>query len=211
MVSTTFFIVIVKPLGSICSFIGPYGYLYWIPPNLVVDMTGKGEYGVAMQVNGKNQREPTTFQCNVGYLSGETTDLAATVLGTKEMLKELANDPESGDKGFVTDVVCVFKLDSNTPAGKAGYEFREINFSAWADDKSAYNWYKNSNAHKEIVNKYYNAGLANFSSMLGRLKAPEDTPIRWEVRCRDCRRMVAGPKVSKCPYCEGEMKPMPYF
>jgi hypothetical protein len=28
-----------------------------------------GEYGVAMMLNAKDQREPSVFQCNVGYMT----------------------------------------------------------------------------------------------------------------------------------------------
>lgn len=128
------------------------------------------------------------------------------------MLTELINDPESGKKGFVSDMVAVFRLDANSPARRnGGFQFREINLSAWADEKSAYEWYKTSSAHKEIVHNYYNGGLDSFSALLARLKAPEEAPMRWEVRCQKCRKMVLGPKVTTCPYCSSDMPSLPYF
>jgi hypothetical protein len=106
-------------------------------------------------------------------------DLVGTVKETQEMLRELADDPEAGKKGFVSDMVVVFQLPSTAPARQEGYEFREFNFSAWADEQSAYNWYKNSTAHKRIVQQYYNAGLHSFSALLARLKAPTEAPLRY--------------------------------
>lgn len=199
---------------------------------MVVDIPN-GEYGVAMMLNPPDQREPSVFQCNIGYMTSNVSraaflrchdfefvvlqkinkqgpDLVGTVRETQEMLRELATDPQAGEKGFVTDMVVVFQLPNDSPAKKAGYEFREFNFSAWADEKSAYDWYKNSAAHKRIVQDYYNAGLHSFSALLARLKAPEESPLRWEVRCTTCRKMVLGPKVDICPYCNEAMNSLPY-
>ena len=138
-------------------------------------------------------------------------DFPETIHQTKIMLDELGADKESGNKGFVSDMVVVFKLKEDSPAKKNGYDFREINFSAWTDDEASLNWYKQSQAHKDIVHDYYNAGLTSFSALLGRLKPDPETPLRWEVRCLNCRKMVLGPKVTACPYCAAEMHPMPYI
>ena len=58
-------------------------------------------------------------------------------------------------------------------AGLNGFRVREVNLSAWTSEKAAYNWYKNSPAHKEIVSQHYGGGLENFTPLLASLK-PSD-------------------------------------
>ena len=136
--------------------------------------------------------------------------MVGTVQQTQQMLQEIASDPDAGKKGFVSDMVVVFQLPPHAPARQLGYDFREFNFSAWENETAAYNWYKNSAAHKKIVKDYYNAGLHSFGALLARLKAPPEAPVRWEVRCLSCRKMVLGPNVDCCPYCNAQMQPLPY-
>lgn len=51
-------------------------------------------------------------------------------------------------------------------------------------------WYRGNQVHKELVKKYYGGGLSSFSAMLASLKPTDDRPIRWDVRCRNCRCVV---------------------
>ena len=127
------------------------------------------------------------------------------------MLKELIDDPNAGDKGFVHDLVAIFEIPKTSPLYREGkYSIREVNLSGWTSEAAAYNWYKNSPAHKDVVKKYYNGGLEDFSALLAQLKPPEGRPLRWELRCRECRKVSSGPKVDSCPYCSAKMSPMPY-
>lgn len=41
------------------------------------------------------------------------TDIMHTTQSTKKMLQELINDPEAGEKGFVSDMVVMFPLGMN--------------------------------------------------------------------------------------------------
>jgi hypothetical protein len=128
------------------------------------------------------------------------------------MLKELIEDPEAGNKGFVNDLVVIFEVPRTSPAYREGkYSIREVNLSGWASEAAAHAWYKNSPTHREIVKKYYGAGLHDFSALLASLKAPPGKPMRWEVRCRSCLKVSSGPRVEVCPYCQSPMPPMPYF
>ena len=177
----------------------------------VLDL-GKGcEYGLAYLVTGNPQKIPTVFQCNVGYMES-LADYGETARSTRNMLRELIDDPHAGEKGFVCDLIAVFRLPSNSSATtEGGYTIREINLSAWADETAAHNWYKNSPGHKDIVKSYYGSGLTDFSSVLTRLQVPPELPTRWDVRCKICRRVVSGPKINKCPYCGAATPSMPYF
>lgn len=47
---------------------------FWAPPGMIVDIPN-GEYGVAMMLNAKDQKEPTVFQCNIGYMNIEVSTL----------------------------------------------------------------------------------------------------------------------------------------
>ena len=96
-------------------------------------------------------------------------------------------------------------------AGLNGYFVREVNLSAWTSEQAAYQWYKNSPAHKEIVQQHYGGGLENFTPLLASLKPSEDRPIRYEVRCESCRKVSKGPNSDTCPFCQATLSHMPYF
>ena len=68
-------------------------------PSLLYDLGPKVEFGIAMQVNGNPQSEPTVFQCNVGHLTGP--DYLHTCYATQDMLKELIDDNDAGHKGYI--------------------------------------------------------------------------------------------------------------
>lgn len=178
----------------------------------MIDLGDRCEYGMAYMVSGLPQHQPTVFQCNVGYTTINGMDVAETAESTRLMLKELIDDPAAGEKGFVHDLVAIFEIPKSSPSYYEGkYSVREVNLSGWTSEAAAYNWYKNSPAHKEIVKKYYNAGLEDFSALLAQLQAPPHKPMRWELRCRECRKVSSGPKVDLCPYCNSKMPTMPYF
>ena len=111
----------------------------------------------------------------------------------------------------MSDLLAVFPLrgHKNKDGTPSPYTFREVNLSSWTDEKAAYDWYKNSTAHKRIVSAYYGGGLHSFGSMLGQLVPREGKPIRWEVRCFKCKKMVQGPDCKLCPYCDAKMHPIP--
>ena len=47
--------------------------------------------------------------------------------------------------------------------------------------------------------------------MLATLVPPDNRPIRWEVRCRKCRKMSPGPDDGRCIHCgDVAMHPLPY-
>ena len=130
-------------------------------------------------VSGIPQPKPTVFQCNVGYTSISGKDLVETAESTRLMLKGLVEDEDAGRKGFVTDIVAIFEIPRTSPAYTEGkYGIREVNISGWVDEAAAYEWYKSSAVHKNIVKKYYAAGLEDFSALLSQLKAPENKPMR---------------------------------
>ena len=62
------------------------------------------------QINPTPQLKPETFQMNVGYIGDHLGDYMKTATATRNMMQGLANDPEAGEKGFVTNVVSHFFL-----------------------------------------------------------------------------------------------------
>ena len=92
---------------------------------------------------------------------------------------------------------------------ESNYCVRQVNLSSWASDAAAGQWYRESKAHKNIVKKYHNEEMTTFSSMLATLKS--EKPIRWEVRCRGCFKIVLGPHAQNCPSCGESMSVMPYM
>lgn len=228
---------IVKPLIRILNLLLPLKYQYYLYPTPVFDFGDKVDYGVAFQVNGDPQQQPVVFQHNVGHFGHEDYDHIRTGTATREMIWELINDPDAGKKGFVADTVAIFPLSAGgarpvapgvdpleylnsilDPAAdiegrEATYKHREINLSAWASEKAAYDWYKNSPAHKKIVKEYHSGELREFSAMLATLVAPPNRPIKWQTRCRGCHKMTGNdPGNNTCPHCGAvERFPLPYL
>lgn len=228
---------IIKTLIEIVNLILPLKYKYYLYPTPVFDFGESVDYGVAFQVNGDPQQQPTVFQHNVGHFGSGDYDHIRTGTATRDMMWELINDPDAGKKGFVADTVAIFPLESggarplapgadvmdflrsivNPAADKEGrtsrYKLREINLSAWSSEKAAYDWYKNSAAHKKIVKEYHNGDLQEFSAMLATLVPPPSRPIRWETRCRSCHKMTGNdPGHNVCPHCGAVEKfPLPYL
>ena len=209
--------LLVAPIEEILTVMLPNGLRMYVYPGPVTKVGGSGghqarQYGIAYQVNArKNAQEPTTFIANIGHFGEDLYDYARTASGTKEMMEELASDPESGEKGFVSDMVAIFPLPKKAGEDEAtAYAYREVNISSWASEKAAHDWYVNSDAHKSIVREYHKGGLNEFSAMLSTLVAKK--PIRWEVRCRECRQMSKGPGNGVCPHCgHDKMVPLPYM
>lgn len=229
--------IFVSPVLNLLNLLLPLQYKYYFYPTPVFDFGDAVDYGVAFQVNGDPQQQPTVFQHNVGHLGHSEYDHVRTGTATRDMMWELINDPEAGKKGFVADTVAIFPLytggarsvmpgaealdylrdyvnPSDEQIGRENiYKFREINLSAWSSEKAAYNWYKNSAAHKKIVKEYHNGDLQEFSAMLATLAPPPNKPIRWDTRCRNCHKMTGNdPGHNTCPHCNYTEKfPLPYL
>jgi len=214
LVCYCFHVYIVVPVCWLLSYLAPDGQMYWTYPGPVMDLGPRCDYGMAYQINGSPQLKPEVFQCNIGYMgiNGQGIDYLHTGSATRKMMAGLVDDPDSGRKGFVADIVAHFMIPSHHPAYKRGkFSVREVNLSAWSSDKAAYEWYKSNDAHKQIVKQYYSGGLEGFSAMLASLRASPERPIRWDVRCKNCRHMVHGPDPGLCPYCSRKVDPMPYI
>ena len=196
----------------IVNIILPAKYMLWMYPGPVSDIQ-HCDYGIAFQVNGTPQQEPKVFVCNVGHFGDDMYDYARTGSSTSKMMEDLLDDEEAGKKGFVSDLVAVFPLEGKDEKGEYNenaYTFREVNFSSWASEEAAHDWYANNARHKSIVKEYHNGGLNEFSAMLATLEPKK--PIRFEVRCRECRLMSDGPGDGVCPHCKKEgISPMPYM
>lgn len=210
-VSMALFFIVLTPLTNLLSSMAPEGIGYFLFPGPILQVHEGADYGIAIQVNCplEQQQKPEVFQCNIGYL--EYDDVFETVSSTRDMIDELMEDKDSGTKGFISDLVAIFPLKQTSDiTNKMKYNVREVNLSTWSSEQAAMHWYRNSNAHKKILANYYGSGMNSFSSMLAQLTPHKDKPIRWEVRCFHCKKMVKGPHTSKCPYCEGDMHPIPY-
>ena len=203
---------VLRSLVEGISVILPAKYMLWMYPGPVSDIQ-HCDYGIAFQVNGAPQQEPKVFVCNVGHFGDDMYDYARTGSSTSRMMDDLAADPEAGKKGFVSDLVAVFPLEGKDEKGEYNenaYTFREVNFSSWASEEAAHDWYANNAHHKSIVKEYHNGGLNEFSAMLATLEPKK--PIRFEVRCRECRLMSDGPGDGVCPHCGyKEVTPLPYM
>lgn len=200
---------IVLPLVAVASFVAPAGYRYYMFPGIVYDLGPKCDIGLALQINGNPQKEPKVFQANIGYLGD--LDYQQTCASTRDMMQDILDDPEAGEKGFVMDLVALFPLNRSPMKEHFGYDYREFNFSAWTSEKAAHDWYKTNQSHKQIVKKYYNANLNDFSALIASLVPHSERAIRWDVRCKGCRKIVKGPKCDECPYCSADMRGMPYM
>eukprot|EP01041_Mallomonas_annulata_P000505 gene505-964_t len=206
---------IIKPIIRCINILAPQGYKFWMYPSFVFDLGSKADYGIAIQISSDtaSQQKPEIFQCNVGYLTPE--DYLHTSYATYDMMNELVNDTKAGEKGFVADILAVFPLNPDQQEQQQhmgnNYTIRELNLSAWASENAARKWYMDSPAHNRIVKEYYGRDLKSFSSMLASLSPSEDKPIRWDVRCQYCMRVVKGPQAHVCPFCDKEMCSMPYI
>jgi hypothetical protein len=210
-VSIALFFVVLTPLTYLLGQLAPEGVGYFLFPGPILQVHEGADYGIAIQVNCplEQQQKPEVFQCNIGYL--EYDDVFETVCSTRDMIDELMEDKDIGNKGFISDLVAIFPLKQTSDiTNKMKYNVREVNLSTWSSEQAATHWYRNSNAHKKILANYYGSGMNSFSSMLAQLTPHKDKPIRWEVRCFQCKKMVKGPHTSKCPYCDGDMHPIPY-
>lgn len=177
---------IVRPCQAILSLMLPQGIKLWTYPGPVAEMGPAVEYGMAYQVRSApaQQREPTAFVCNVGHIGNSTYDYARTASSTASMLKDFIDDPDIGEKGFVSDLVAVFP---QTAAGAWGSGVREVNFSGWESAAAAREWFKRSEVHRSIVKEYHDGALDQFSAMLAALQPAKH--IEWGVRCRFCAHM----------------------
>lgn len=224
---------LLRPIISLCSLLSPTELMYYLHPTPIFNMGNRCDYGIAYQVNGEPQHRPQVFQYNVGHFGGSYYDLIHTTTATRDMMLELRDDPESGKKGFVSDMVAMFPILStgggkphtifhpNSLLAAVGYQqteppyrVREVNISAWASEKAAHDWYVNSAVHQQIVQDYRggSSSLKQFSTMLATLQSSPDKPIRWEVRCRRCVQLSPGPGNGVCPHCgDTSLQPLPYM
>jgi len=205
---------LIRPLLAVANTIAADGLMYYMYPSVLADMGPSCDYGVALQINGKAaQGVPNVFQLNVGHL--EDDDLLRTTTSTRDMMNEISADSAAGEKGFVSDVVALFPLFGES--GKRGqgvkYTYREINLSAWTSAQAAHEWYRNSPAHKKVVNDYKGReNFTSFSAMFATLAASPQRPIRWEIRCRSCKSMLktlTNDTPMTCPTCSKTVDPMP--
>ena len=187
--------------------------IYYFHPTPLVNFRRRNvDIGIAYSVTPMDeQRKPTVFQCNVGFMEGDY-DWMATNRFTYKMVKQLSSDPHAGKKGFVADFVAEFRtLDRETKKMKS----KQVNLSAWTDARSSTDWYHASKAHKEIVTQFQNRNeggkLNTFGALLAHLEAPQDKPLRWVVRCHKCFELVHGyPENKECPKCGRDVS-MPFM
>ena len=69
------------------------------------------------------------FNCNVGHIA-DGYDWTKSNRWNYKMMKHLAEDPQAGSKGFVSDLVCEFPYNLINETRS----WRQINFSAWYVD-----------------------------------------------------------------------------
>lgn len=202
------------PLIALVNTILPDGLYYYMHPLVLADLGPRCDVGIALQINGAPQHAPKVFQLNVGHL--DEGDLLRTTTSTRDMMVEILEDPSSGEKGFVTDIVALFPLEGES--GKRGqskkYAYREVNLSAWTSDKAAHDWYVKSPAHKRVVKSYKGRkNFSSFSAMFASLSASVHRPLRWEVRCRSCKamnKMATNDESIPCATCGKVVDPIPY-
>ena len=207
--------LVFRPLLWCINLLVPDGLLYYMYPLILADMGPRCDYGVALQINGSPQGQPKVFQLNVAHLDGD--DLVRTTTSTRDMMQEILQDPEVGEKGFVSDLVALFPLAEEN--GKRGsgplFAYREVNLSSWTSEKAAHDWYVNSPAHKQVVRDYKGRkNFGSFSAMFAALSATPQRPLRWEVRCRGCKatcKTLTNDQAMVCPTCGKTVQPMPFI
>lgn len=106
------------------------------------------------------------------YIGDDIHDFMTVGYSTQKIMQSLLDDPKAGENGFVADVVALFP----SVGGRCYMLYvrrrfvnvyvyticqlykqcvREINLSAWESNEAAMKWYKQSDAHNDIVKKYY--------------------------------------------------------
>ena len=190
------------------TFIAHPETLYYFHPTPVVNFRRENvEIGIAYSVTPMDeQRKPTVFQCNVGFMDA-AYDWMHTNRFTYKMLKQLSSDPHAGKKGFVSDFVAEFRKWD--PVARE-MSTKQVNISSWSDAKSSMDWFHASKAHKQIVQQFQSHSeggkLDNFSALLAQLQPPPDRPLRWVVKCHECHELVHGyPECKHCPKCGSEV------
>lgn len=185
---------------SLANLVAPRGSFWYLASTPLPDIPNV-DYGVALLAKGDLRGGPAnSLQLNIGHLDVfPGTDALHTAYATAEMIKDLA---ETRQEGFVANMVA-FIPDASTGA------LREINLSAWKSDDAAHEWYRNNSVHKTIVRRYYERGMASFSSMLGSLHPSK--PFRFHARCRKCHALQTNYQIDKtCAVCGNTVR-MPYF
>jgi len=129
-VSIVLFFVVLTPLTHLLSLMAPEGIGYFLFPGPILQVHEGADYGIAIQVNCPldQQQKPEVFQCNIGYL--EYDDVFETVSSTRDMISELMEDKDIGNKGFISDLVAIFPLKQTSDiTSKMKYNVREVNLS----------------------------------------------------------------------------------
>lgn len=199
-------------VAQFASRLAPRELQYYLYPHPIGVVDG-ATMGVAYLVKPRDGETgpPGVYHCNIGHMDTHD-DWVSTNSATFKMLQGLAQDPTAGQNGFCGDIVAEFPMYEYKGAfGKvipSGH--RQLNFSAWRDQQAAHDWYMRSAAHKQIVKQYHKKELSSFSATLAHLEPAK--PIRYQVRCRACKRMVRESGVQQCPHCQADALPdMPWF
>merc|ERR1712183_700993 len=91
--------------------------------------------------------------------------------------------------GLVANVVAVL------PDVKRQRLCKEVNLSVWESGQTAYEWYKESPGHREILKRHTSGKLQTFGNLLASLELAE--PTRYQSRCQHCARFVESPELGK--------------
>lgn len=184
------------------------------------------DVGIAYCVTPRDtQPKPGCFVCNVGHMdkpsTGDQSDWLMSNMHTYRMVKHLAEHPRSGERGFVSNVICEF-WKGDQPSGRRRrdvddrHQIRQVNLSVWSSGKAAHDWYVANRAHAETVRMLKrgekgHGTLSTFSSMLAHLSPTSGFPVRWYVKCRACGNLQTRfPDETKCSRC-GEEVGMEYM
>lgn len=214
------FHILGKIVVAIANVLSPRPVRFYCHPTACADHGDGVEMGVAYFIypGGASQEEfekkgrkmppshkPSTFVCNIGHMDREKDPKDWLRLGhsTIKMSDSLKLE-SAATAGFCGQYLAEF------PADRGGV--RQLNLTAWSDDKSAHDWYVNNEEHKRVVEWYRGGLLTTFSSMLARLHVAGGQAPRFHVRCVNCRALLTGyPEQRFCKECGWEGKYMPLF
>lgn len=142
---------------------------------------------------------PQAHQLMCAYPAG-----CAGAQATINMVQSLTT-PEASERGFHGQYLAQFPREG-------GDGVKQLNLTAWTDERAAHDWYSNNEEHKRIVQQYRSGSLMSFSSMLARLQCADEKPVQWQSRCWACAALVTGyPERQFCKVCGARTKGMPLF
>ena len=184
-------------LVSLANLAGPRGAFWFLSPT-PLPIVDNVDYGVALFAKGDLSAQATSYQLNVGQLATfPAVDAVHTARATATMIADLAQPHLAKERGFVANLVA-FVPDRDTGT------LREINLNAWTSDQKAHDWYRSSDAHKTIVERYYDRQMSTFSSVLASL-AP-NKPVRYHAGCHRCFEIQRHyPDQTSCPNCHRDV------